>query len=117
MNNPQLKAWMPSFLNLIKNVKFKLLSLNDKLYQAWMLKMSFLLASVSMIMLLFWPKFMMSANGSVDHNYLMLVMLANSAGFIHGIGYKPETFIWRVVFTPFFSWPILGHFFITTLNF
>lgn len=112
---PHLKARMLSFLT-----QFESLTERIEKQMGWMINLqhhqplpliSMMLAAISLLMVLFWPKFLIEANGSVDHSFVTLVMLANSAGFIHGIGYKPSTFIWRLLFTPLFAWPILASFF------
>ncbi|MFC0119095.1 cyd operon YbgE family protein [Pseudoalteromonas xiamenensis] len=68
---------------------------------------SFLLATITTVLVLFWPPVAINTQGQVDHGTFTLVMLANSAAFIHGIGFKPHTLLWRCLFTPFFAWPPL----------
>ncbi len=46
----------------------------------------------------------------LDHGYLSLLMLALSAAFIHGIGFNPIFWLWKILFSPYFSWVILFSF-------
>lgn len=97
-----------SLIKLIKELVEKVINVQH--HQPLPL-ISMMLAVTSLLMVLFWPKFLIETNGSVNHSFVTLVMLANSATFIHGIGYKPTTFAWRLLFTPLFAWPILASFF------
>ncbi|HKB60381.1 MAG TPA: cyd operon YbgE family protein [Gallionellaceae bacterium] len=42
------------------------------------------------------------------HGLLSLVMLGVCAGFVHGVGFVPVHRIWRVAFSPWVSWPLMG---------
>jgi len=39
--------------------------------------------------------------------YLSLLMLALSTSFIHGLGFYPRFWLWKLLFSPYFSWLIL----------
>lgn len=46
----------------------------------------------------------------INHGYLILLMLGLSGGFVHGIGFNPNFWLWKIVFSPYFSWVILSSF-------
>jgi len=43
-----------------------------------------------------------------SHNFLSLAMLGICAGFIHGVGFVPETKMWRILFSPWVAWALMG---------
>ncbi len=42
------------------------------------------------------------------HALLSLAMLGVCAGFVHGVGFVPLARIWRVVFSPWVAWALMG---------
>jgi predicted membrane protein len=46
-------------------------------------------------------------NGAT-HTIVSLVMLGMSAGFVHGLGMQPKAAIWRLAFSPWTAWPLMG---------
>ncbi len=44
----------------------------------------------------------------VGHGLLSLVMLGVCAGFVHGVGFVPRHPVWRIAFSPWLSWPLMG---------
>ena len=48
------------------------------------------------------------AVAQVNHGMLTLTMLGICAGFVHGVGFIPETRLWRILFGPWLTWPLLG---------
>jgi predicted membrane protein len=38
----------------------------------------------------------------------MLVMWGISAGFIHGVGFVPQHWLWRLLFHPAAAWLLMG---------
>ncbi len=68
---------------------------------------SFLLALPLAAVLLVHPGMMLDANGHYNHSVLMLVMLGISGGFIHGVGYIPQFWLWKWLFSPYISWPLM----------
>ena len=64
---------------------------------------SFLLALPLAAVLLVHPGMMLDANGHYNHSVLMLVMLGISGGFIHGVGYIPQFWLWKWLFSPYIS--------------
>nr|WP_324625221.1 cyd operon YbgE family protein [Acinetobacter sp. MD2(2019)] len=69
--------------------------------------LSFTLALPLAAILMIYPSLMLDANGHYSHPQLMLVMLGISGGFIHGVGFKPEFWLWRWLFSPLISWPLM----------
>ncbi|MPW43099.1 cytochrome bd biosynthesis protein [Acinetobacter guerrae] len=68
---------------------------------------SFLLALPLAAVLLVHPAMMLDANGHYNHSVLMLVMLGISGGFIHGVGYIPQFWLWKWLFSPYIAWPLM----------
>jgi len=48
------------------------------------------------------------AFADTSHVMLMLVMLGVCAGFVHGVGFVPRAAVWRIAFSPWLSWPLMG---------
>ncbi len=48
------------------------------------------------------------AFAQAGHSMLMLVMLGVCAGFVHGVGFVPIARIWRIAFSPWLAWPLMG---------
>ncbi|MEB3766334.1 cyd operon YbgE family protein [Acinetobacter sp. MD2] len=69
---------------------------------------SFTLALPLAAILMIYPSLMLDANGHYSHPLLMLVMLGISGGFIYGVGFKPQFWLWKWLFSPFISWPLMG---------
>ncbi|MBI5918697.1 MAG: cyd operon YbgE family protein [Nitrosomonadales bacterium] len=49
-----------------------------------------------------------TALGHAEHWLLMLVMWGTSAGFVHGVGFKPEHRLWRILLGPWAAWTLLA---------
>lgn len=54
--------------------------------------------------ILFYP----TGVAGVGHGLLALVMWGISAGFVHGVGFVPESRIWRVALGPWTAWILMG---------
>ncbi|MCW8994601.1 MAG: cyd operon YbgE family protein [Psychromonas sp.] len=68
---------------------------------------SLLLALALSGLLLINPRHIADNTAQLNHGYLSVLMLALSAVFIHGIGFKPIFWLWKIVFSPYWSWPVL----------
>lgn len=44
----------------------------------------------------------------VNHGLLSLVMLGVCAGFVHGVGFIPRGRVWRIAFSPWLAWMLMG---------
>ncbi|HEY5994016.1 MAG TPA: cyd operon YbgE family protein [Gallionellaceae bacterium] len=42
------------------------------------------------------------------HALLSLALLGVCAGFVHGVGFVPLARIWRIVFSPWLAWALMG---------
>lgn len=71
---------------------------------------SMLLALGLSVILLINPNHIAESSAQLDHGYLTILMIALSAVFVHGSGFKPRFWLWKVVFSPYLSWAILLHF-------
>jgi len=68
---------------------------------------SFLMALPLAGVLLIHPGSMLDANGHYNHSALMMVMIGISGGFIHGVGFLPQFWLWKWLFNPFIAWPLM----------
>jgi len=85
----------------------KIERLFDAMDARWLRRVSLLLALATAVIITAWPKILIGEDSHVDHGYVTLLLLANSICFVHGLGYKPSTPIWRYFFTPVLGWPLL----------
>jgi predicted membrane protein len=68
---------------------------------------SLIAASILALMILIYP-LVLSRNGmAASHGILSLIMLGVSSGFIHGVGYTPESTLWRQIFHPLLAWGLM----------
>ncbi|WNO10774.1 cyd operon YbgE family protein [Teredinibacter sp. KSP-S5-2] len=63
---------------------------------------SFLFAGITLAMPLWLTE------DAVNHDMISLGMLGMSAGFVVGVGYIPEFWLWRILFNPFSAWLLMG---------
>lgn len=68
---------------------------------------SFLMALPLAGVLLFHPALMLDAQGHYNHSLLMLVMIGISGGFIHGVGFIPQLWLWKWLFSPIVAYPLM----------
>lgn len=80
-------------------------------YIRWGRSLSIALAVPLALTLLVYPTAMVDARGQYSHGLLMLVMLGISAGFVHGVGFQPRPWVWRILLGPVLGWPamVLGY--------
>ncbi|MCG2574555.1 MULTISPECIES: cyd operon YbgE family protein [Acinetobacter] len=76
--------------------------------QILMMIVSFMLALPLAAILLIYPSLMLDANGHYNHSVLMLVMLGISGGFIYGVGFVPQFWLWKWLFNPIVAWPLMA---------
>lgn len=76
---------------------------------------SILLALALSGLLLVYPNHLAASSAELAHGYLTILMWALSAAFIHGIGFYPIYWLWKIVFSPYFSWPVLLGFLFTSV--
>lgn len=58
-------------------------------------------------LLLINPNHIADSAAELDHGYLTVLMIALSGAFVHGIGFNPIFWLWKIVFSPYFSWAVL----------
>ena len=64
------------------------------------LSLSVLLAACALALAAtFYPPALTGADGRADHILLMVLGWAIAAGLVRGVGYIPETKIWRIMFS------------------
>ncbi len=68
---------------------------------------SFLMALPLAAVLLIHPGAMLDANGHYNHSALMMVMIGISGGFIHGVGFLPQFWLWKWLFSPYVASPLM----------
>jgi cyd operon protein YbgE len=66
-----------------------------------------LLALILSGLLLINPGQIADSTAQLKHGYLSLLMLALSGAFIHGVGFNPRFWLWKIIFSPYLSWTIL----------
>jgi cyd operon protein YbgE len=68
---------------------------------------SLISASLLALVILIYP-IALSTNGEApSHGPLMLLMLGICAGFVHGVGFVPQSTILKKVFSPLVAWPLM----------
>lgn len=68
---------------------------------------SIILALALSALLLVNPSHIADSAAELNHGYLTLLMMALSAAFVHGLGFNPIFWLWKIVFSPYFSWPVM----------
>ena len=64
---------------------------------------SLVLASMLATLITFYPP----ALAQLSHGMLALVIWGICAGFVHGVGFDPETRFWRVALGPVSAWSLM----------
>ena len=77
-------------------------------YAGWARAFSLLGALVLSGLLLAMPQLVAVGMHELDHGSLSAGLWGISGGFVHGVGYVPETRIWRYAFSPYIVWPLMG---------
>lgn len=65
------------------------------------------MASSASLAILLMPHAVTSVDNKVDHSLLMTVMLGIMIGFIHGVGFKPQSSIHRKFCHPLLGWSLM----------
>jgi predicted membrane protein len=64
-------------------------------------------ASALALVILIYP-IALSRNGEApSHGPLTLLMLGICTGFVHGVGFVPQSTLLQKVFSPFVTWPLM----------
>ncbi|EXF45504.1 cyd operon protein YbgE [Pseudomonas sp. BAY1663] len=78
----------------------------DWLYRPASRALSLLLVAPLALLLLIHPAAMLDSQGGYSHPLLMLVMWGISAGFVHGLGFVPQFWLWRWLLGPLPGWTL-----------
>jgi predicted membrane protein len=65
---------------------------------------SLMLALAICLVILALPQLVVSADGSVDHSWLTVLMWGMAAGFVHGVGFVPHNKLLRIALGPLVAW-------------
>lgn len=68
---------------------------------------SFLLALPLAAVLLIHPSMMLDAHGNYSHSAMMFIMIGISGGFVQGVGFLPQFWLWKWLFSPLVAWPLM----------
>ena len=68
---------------------------------------SFLSAMPLAAMLLLHPALLLDDQGHYSHSAIMLIMIGISGGFIYGVGFIPRFWLWKWLFHPIVSFPLM----------
>lgn len=68
---------------------------------------SLILALIVSVVILLYPQFLIDDQGKSQHTLLMIFLFATMLGFIHGVGFRPQTTLWQLVLSPLISWPVM----------
>lgn len=77
------------------------------LYSVWARLFSFAMSLGLTAAILFMPQEVALADHELKTGLLFLVMFGICSGFVHGLGYVPETRIFRWLFSPYIAWPVI----------
>lgn len=66
--------------------------------------LSLLLAGPLSLWLLVYPVGLLDREGRYSHALVSLLLWGIAAGFVHGLGYRPEARLWRWCFGPAAAW-------------
>ena len=80
---------------------------DEKKPNKWIMIISFLLALLLAAVLLVHPAAMLDDNGAYSHRAMMFIMIGISGGFIYGVGFLPKFWLWKWLFSPYVSWPLM----------
>lgn len=69
---------------------------------------SLLAAGTLALVIMLYPVALSRSGAMPPHGLLALVMLGISAGFVHGVGFKPKAWLWRALFHPLLAWLLMA---------
>lgn len=75
--------------------------------QKILMVLSMLLALPLAGILLVHPSLMLDDNGQYSHRAMMFIMLGISGGFVYGVGFIPRFVVWKWLFHPIVSFPLM----------
>lgn len=60
------------------------------------------------VVLLVQPTLLLDSQGGYSHGSLMLVLWGVCIGYVHGMGFDPRAWAWRLAFAPVLGWGLMG---------
>jgi len=70
--------------------------------------LSLLMAVVLSALILIYPRAIATSVTDINHSMLSLLMWGIAAGFVHGVGFVPEHWLWRVLLGPVMAWLLMA---------
>lgn len=70
--------------------------------------LSLALAIILAVLILVYPRAVATSIGDVQHGLLTLLMWGMATGFVHGVGFVPRLWPWRLAFHPLLGWALMG---------
>ncbi|EIK94098.1 hypothetical protein PMM47T1_23607 [Pseudomonas sp. M47T1] len=70
--------------------------------------LSLLMVMPLSLILLVHPVLLLDGRGQYSHGVLVMIMWGIAAGYVHGVGFDPQAWAWRVVFHPLVGWGLMG---------
>jgi predicted membrane protein len=67
---------------------------------------SLILALVLSALLFIFPQ-VVTENGKAQHSLLMLLLIGNIIGYIHGVGFKAYSKLYQLILSPLVGWPMM----------
>lgn len=68
-----------------------------------------LLASLAVLVLVvLYPRAIATDASSVPHGALVILLFGMSAGWVYGFGFIPQNKFFRILFSPFTAWGLMG---------
>lgn len=58
--------------------------------------------------LLLHPVLLLDSRGQYSHGVLTLMLWGIAAGYVHGVGFDPQAWAWRLVFHPLVAWALMA---------
>jgi len=77
------------------------------LYSGAFRALSILLAIVLSVIILIVPHAVTNVDNSVNHSHLTALLYGTMIGFIHGVGFVPESALFRCIFHPIIGWALM----------
>lgn len=74
---------------------------------AWSRALSLVLCVPLSVVLLVKPTLLLDGQGGYSHGSLMLVLWGVSIGYVHGMGFDPLAWAWRLAFQPILGWCLM----------
>jgi cyd operon protein YbgE len=59
------------------------------------------------VVLLVHPVLLLDAQGGYSHGSLMLVLWGVSIGYVHGMGFDPRAWAWKLALQPILGWGLM----------